>query len=255
MSLAGRRVLVTRPEGQAQALAAALCCLGAEPVMLPMLVIEPLAISDKSPEAEQTRARIRQLDCYTRIIFSSTNAVTHGLVWIGALGPQWPSGVRLYAIGTATAEALAGAGLQAAAPAAVMDSDALLALPELQAVAGERILIVRGVGGRGRMAAELRTRGACVDYAETYRRCPPQYSAAQRAAALQPLPDAALVASGETLRHLVAALRDEPGWQQVLLVVPGARVAQQAAGLGFGRVVQAEHARDAAMLAALQQSL
>jgi uroporphyrinogen-III synthase len=46
----------------------------------------------------------------------------------------------------------------------------LLLHPALQSVADEKILIVRGVGGRGYLADELRRRGAKVDFCEVYQR-------------------------------------------------------------------------------------
>lgn len=50
------------------------------------------------------------------------------------------------------------------------DSSALLALPELQTMAGQRVLIVRGEGGRAQLGETLAARGAAVGYAEVYRR-------------------------------------------------------------------------------------
>ncbi len=46
----------------------------------------------------------------------------------------------------------------------------LVQLPALQVLNGQRVLIVRGVGGRGWLAQVLTARGASVDYLEAYRR-------------------------------------------------------------------------------------
>jgi uroporphyrinogen-III synthase len=56
------------------------------------------------------------------------------------------------------------------APQSSADSEALLSLPELRDVAGRRVLVFRGEGGREVLAAELTARGARVEYAECYRR-------------------------------------------------------------------------------------
>lgn len=252
MILKGRRVLVTRPEAQQAGLCALLRAAGAEPVSLPMLRIVPILPDDPGPPALAARRYLQRLDEYARIIFVSTNAVGQGLAWIDHFWPQRPRGIRAYGVGTATARALLAAGIDATAPDAVMDSEALLALPELQAVDGERILIVRGVGGRSLMAEVLAARGARVDYAEVYRRECPDYDNGCLQAALNPLPDAVLAGSVQTVEHVQSYLRGHEGWATLPLVVPGLRVAEAARALGFRQVIAAEDARDTSLLAALQ---
>lgn len=256
MNLAGRRVLVTRPAGQQAPLLDRLQEAGAIPVCLPMLQIEPVPVQGDTAPAQALRESLQHLERFSRIIFVSTNAVQHALAALRQLGVVWPPALKAHAIGTATADALAAAGIVSRAPAAgaAMDSESLLALPELQAVAGERILIVRGVGGREHLAGVLAARGATVGYAEAYRRRCPQYGPAELAV-LAPLPDAVLAASGETLQNLAGYLRrvSQQRWQDVPVVVPGARVAAVAREEGFRRVITASRAADAAMLEALQQ--
>jgi uroporphyrinogen-III synthase len=55
-------------------------------------------------------------------------------------------------------------------PSEGSDSEALLAMPELAHMAGQRVLIVRGTGGRELLAEVLTARGAQVQYAEMYTR-------------------------------------------------------------------------------------
>ena len=66
------------------------------------------------------------------------------------------------------------------APAQGMNTEALLKLPELHQIDGQRFLILRGVGGRETLATQLRARGAHVDYAECYRRVEPILDATAR---------------------------------------------------------------------------
>src|SRR5207237_459615 len=57
------------------------------------------------------------------------------------------------------------------------DSEAVLAAPELQQVAGKRVLIIRGDDGRPVLGESLTARGAKVEYAECYRRVRPNVDA------------------------------------------------------------------------------
>ncbi|MCR4301849.1 MAG: uroporphyrinogen-III synthase, partial [Sulfuricaulis sp.] len=59
------------------------------------------------------------------------------------------------------------------APPDRFNSEALLELPELQAVSGQRIVIFRGEGGRELLGDTLKSRGAVIEYAECYRRVRP----------------------------------------------------------------------------------
>jgi uncharacterized protein HemX len=93
------------------------------------------------------------------------------------------------------------------APQQGADSEALLALPELQDVAGKRILIVRGEGGRELLADTLRARGAQAEYFECYRRVLPRADTAPLISAWdRGEVDAVTLSSSQALDHLVALL-------------------------------------------------
>jgi uroporphyrinogen-III synthase len=149
-ALAGVRVLVTRPAHQAENLCRLIEAEGGVAVRLPLLTIEP---STHLAEARRLLAAPRQL-----WIFTSSNAVRHAVPLVSG---TWPP--RLAAVGPGTAAALAVAGqADAAMPLAGASSEALLALPELQAIAGASILIVTGEGGLDVLARGLRERGGLV---------------------------------------------------------------------------------------------
>ncbi len=161
LPLSGQGVLVTRPAGQAAGLLAHLRELGAAPVLFPTLDILPPI----NPAA--LARRLADLATYDLAIFVSPTAVQHGLAAISA----WPPGPRVAGVGPGTAAALRAAGiLPVLAPQEGADSEHLLALPELADMAGRRVLIFRGEGGRELLANTLAARGAVVDYAECYRR-------------------------------------------------------------------------------------
>jgi uroporphyrinogen-III synthase len=138
-----------------------------------------------------------------------------------------------------------------------MNSEELLSSAPL-AAAGQRVLLLRGEGGRTLLAETLRARGAELRECALYRRELPSTAAAALAEALcTRTPDALLAGSGETLGHLLGLLAGMPAGTipaHALLVVPGARVAAIAAERGGFEVVVADNATDAAMLAALARA-
>lgn len=199
--LAGRAVLVTRPVHQAAPLMQAIRAAGGEAIAFPALAIEPVPV-------EQLGDALGRLAGADIAIFISPNAAQFGMDAIRAHGGL-PAGIQVLAVGPGTARGLAAAGVVGVVTPAGQDSEALLALPQLQAVAGRRVMIVRGVGGRPLLADTLRARGAEVQFLECYRRTRPDADAAPllarwRAGGV----DAVTIASAETLDNLAMLLGD-----------------------------------------------
>lgn len=247
--LAGRTIVVTRPQAQAAPLAAAISAAGGTPLVFPLLEISPAA--DPQPLAEAA-ARLAE---YAVAAFVSPNAVEHALPVLLAHG-TWPASLLPAAVGQGTLRALAAHGVGGCiAPTERFDSEALLALPELAAerVAGRHIAIFRGDGGRELLADTLRERGASVDCITCYRRSGPSHGlvpllAAWRGGQL----DALTVSSSEGLRYLVDLL-DAEGFaflQKAPLFVPHARIAENARALGLSNILLTD-AADAGILAGL----
>ncbi len=253
MSLTGLKVLVTRPQGQQQELVSLLQQAGAQVQSYPVLAITALDEQRDEEAYRHCQQQWQQLDQCQHVIFVSTNAVRFSLPW---WQPQQLAATACYAIGKATARALRQQGLNAVCDGEVMNSEALLALPQLQQIAGERVLIVRGVGGREHLARQLEARGASVHYAECYRRQLPAVPDGELAALMRAEGfDVLCVHSGESLDNLRSLLADQAGLlQQQTLLVPGERVARLAEQRGCRRVLVAQNASSQAMLAALQQS-
>src|SRR5512145_1797935 len=203
LPLAGKAVLIARPRGQAQALAERIRAAGGEHLVYLVLEIEPVA-----PDA-QVRGALSALGTARLAVFVSANAVAHGLPLVRAAG-GWPPTLTAAAVGAATASALRAQGVdRVLVPDQGADSEALLALPGLRSVAGQRVVIFRGVGGRELLADTLRSRGAQVAYVECYRRVKPALDASQIlervcAGTLH----AAVAASAEALANLVELLPD-----------------------------------------------
>lgn len=248
-SLAGRSIVVTRPQAQAAPLVEAIAAAGGQPLLFPLLEIFPAVDGLALNEA------IAHLADYALLVFISPNAVSHSVPAILARG-AWPAGLRPAAVGPGTVKALAAHGVTGClAPTERFDSEALLALPELASsqLHGRRVLILRGDGGRELLADTLRERGATVDCVTCYRRSAPSGDAAPLLAAWHAgRLDAVTVSSSEALRHLLAMLDDEGrGFlQKTPLFVPHARIAETARTLGLNNIVLTE-AADAGIMAGL----
>ena len=226
MSLAGRGIAVTRPRELAPELARLIENAGGKAILFPALQIEDLPL----PQA------LRRLDAFDLAIFISPTAVRRAL----KAGSRWP---RVAAVGSGTRRELEKRGISAViAPQTGADSEALLALQELSQMAGKRVLIVRGEGGRELLGDSLKSRGAHVEYAECYRRVRPDADPAPLLAAWA---DGALhavtVFSSDSLENLFAILGGpgETPLRNTPLFVPHARVAEHAARLGVREAIVA----------------
>ena len=234
MSLAGRRIVVTRPACQAAHLATALSDAGALPVLFPVLEIRPL--EDVAP----LLAAAARLDTCDLAVFVSPNAIEQALSVILPRRP-WPPGLCVATIGKGSERELARHGIRnVVSPALRFDSEALLELPELQHMEGKQVMIFRGDGGRELLGDTLQARGAKLEYVTCYRRGKPT---------LEPAPllrlweegrlDAVTLTSSEGLRNFHEMLgRLGQAWlRKTPCFVPHARIAEQAQRLGIANVI------------------
>jgi uroporphyrinogen III methyltransferase/synthase len=183
--LHGRRVLVTRARSQASGLAAHLEALGAEVVQAPAIRVEPLPFPPPD------------LAAYDTLVVTSANGVE--LLLPGDVRSL--HGVRVAAIGPATAQALRGRGIVPDVVPAEAVSEALLAA--LGDVGGRRVLVATAQGARDVLPDGLRERGAQVDVLHLYRTVPePVEAEAVRSA------DLVTFTSSSTVESLAAALGD-----------------------------------------------
>lgn len=248
--LAGRGIAITRPAEQAHTLSTLIQARGGQPIAYPLLAIAPL---DDYRAFDSELDRLAEADW---AIFISSNAVEQAMPRLLQRYPALPGRLRFAAIGPTTAARLGSFGIpQVLIPQHQHDSEHLLALPEMQEVAGRTVLLFRGVGGRELLADTLVARGAQVHFAECYRRTNPQRDAGQLAALWQNgALDAVVVTSSEALRNLIQLAGQAPWLESVLLCVNHARIADQARQHGF-RVALAEGPDDHAMLLCLIRHL
>ena len=230
--LAGTGIVLTRPRAQSLALAQPLEAAGARVIHCPSLEIVAV-----EPQGDSARA-LAGLAQARLALFVSANAVEHGLAAARRLGP-WPAGLRVAAVGEATAAALRASGLEdVIAPSGRADSEALLALPQLQAVGGAPIIIFRGVGGREHLRSSLESRGATVAYVECYRRERPATDPAETRAALERGEIHAVHAmSAESVENFGQIVGDGVRLGEVALLVPHEAIARCPARARFGPAV------------------
>jgi uroporphyrinogen-III synthase len=130
----------------------------------------------------------------------------------------------------------------------------LLDLPALD-VAGRRIVIFRGEGGRELLGDTLVARGAQLEYAECYRRSRPHLDIAplMRAWARHEV-HAVVITSSEGLSNLfdMVGKLGQAWLQKTPVFVPHPRIAETARGLGVREIVVTA-AGDEAVVASLAE--
>lgn len=144
------RLLVTRPEREAETLAARLRALGHEPMLAPVLEIVTLPFAGIDP------------DSVGGVVFTSRNAIS-------AAAPFAPALLALpaYCVGEATAAAARQAGFGGALSAGGDASD-LVELIRSRAVPGSVLLYLRGEETRSDIAGDLARRGIGIEERVVY---------------------------------------------------------------------------------------
>ena len=234
--LAGRRIVVTRPQAQATGLSELIRAAGGVPVWFPTMAIEALR------ESAALDAALAQLDAYDLCVFVSSNAVACAWARLAAARPQgWPASLLAGATGPGTAAALAARGVaRVIVPPEQFDSEGLVAELDRRAAAPKQVLILKGEGGREWLADTLRARGARVDCVASYRRVAGNADPAiiGRLAQAGTL-DGVVVASSEGGDYLFEILGAQAlEWLgSAPVFVPHPRIAERMRGHGLRQVV------------------
>ena len=162
--LAGRVVLVTRPDNQADELAETLARAGAEVIRAPMIAI--------AAEPFDARSVAEKLDSghFDWVAFTSQNGVTGFLSALAEIGASGHLGkVRLAAVGEVTAGTLAAAGFEDVIVSAEGTAKSLADDMVAAGVQGSRVLLPQGNIGRDDLAAGLIDAGNQVEPVVVYR--------------------------------------------------------------------------------------
>jgi uroporphyrinogen III methyltransferase/synthase len=203
LPLFGKRIVVTRAKGQADALSSKLRALGAEAIELPTIEIRPAA--DYGP---LDRA-IAELSSYDWLIFTSANGVRFFLDRLRQSPLDWRAlRAKICAIGPATRAAVEALHLKVDLMGKEYVAEGLVAAFAPYDLAGKRVLLPRAAVARDLVPTELARRGAQVDVVEAYSTVVPEEAAARIREILgaQRRPDCITFTSSSTVQNLVAAL-------------------------------------------------
>jgi uroporphyrinogen-III synthase len=202
LPLASKRVLVTRGAGQVAKLSDGLRALGAIPVEVPVLEIQP-------PESYQPLdAAVRALSSYDWILLTSTNAV-RALVERAAVAGVLLSGdavPRVAVVGAATAATARAAGLAVSLVPERYVAESLVAAL-VNEIAGKRVLLARAAVARDVIPDALRAAGAVVDVVDAYRNGISETAPELLREALAERIDAATFTSSSSATHLAEVAR------------------------------------------------
>lgn len=229
MSLAGRRVVVTRAAAQAQDLVTLLEAAGAIPVVVPL--IEIVAV-----DSELATLSDLDLSDFDWVVVTSPNGAKY----------LSPSPAKVAAVGQATAEVLRQGGVAVDLIPTVQSAQGLLA----EFKGSGTVLLIQAADADPALATGLRERGLAVTVIAPYRAVPAKISAAQQLRVLSA--DAVLFASGSAARAWVNAFSDASP-PIVIAIGPQTAAAATRAGLKV-TAIAADHSLSG-MVSALEREL
>ncbi len=246
-ALAKKIILITRPAGREKPLRQLLEQKGGTVIHYPVINIQP------PPELDIKQLLLlrEQLHNFTMAVFISPTAVEQSQIYFPAL----PEHFTVAAIGTKTTQALQQQGIDVDIVASEHNTESLLKATSFQMpkIAGQRILIFRGAGGRALLGDTLTRRGAQIRYVEIYHRKLPSHPPLTEAQAEQL--DAITISSNEGLDNLITLMEDPSLLINIPLIVPSPRTQTLAREHGFKTIVTAKNATDEAIVTALTEHL
>jgi uroporphyrinogen-III synthase len=167
MDLRGKRVLITRPSGQAGDFAELLRAYGAIPVIFPTIRISP---SEETPALDRA---LQGLNRYDWLVVTSVNGVRGMWERLDALGiAKLPASLKVAAIGPKTAAAMQGKGVECDFVPTEYVAEAIL--PGLGDLRGKRVLLLRAHIARQALPQAILQAGGTPEEIAVYRTVPAQ---------------------------------------------------------------------------------
>jgi len=226
-------ILVTRPEQESQALCDALNQLGHPAISHPLLTIHP------GKELSQLPELFSPLSDGDFLIAVSQHAVEHTQDYLQHHQIEWKKGLNYLAVGQKSAQHLRTYISDTVHFPTPSDSEHLLALPVLNHVAGKKVLILRGNGGRDLIYQALEALGAEVNYCEAYQRKMMPFDGKLNVKKWQSHNiNTIIITSGEQLSFFTSQFAGaDLNWvQHCRLLVPSERINQLGQQLGYQHI-------------------
>jgi len=170
LPLFGKNIVITRPEEQSEGFRELLLEQGASPISFPVIKTFP-------PESwDLLDTAINQLDSYHGLIFTSVNGVRYFIERLHFLDKDIRElkGVRLYAIGPKTEQAVRDLGIKVDVVPENYVAESLIESIGKEPLNGKRFLLPRATVARETLPNELRKSGAEIDVAPAYQTLPPK---------------------------------------------------------------------------------
>lgn len=163
--LFGRRLLITRPAAQSDALALRLWEMGAEPILAPTISIGP----PDNPSA--ARDAVERAGSYGWIVFTSRNGVDAFFDVLRELGrdSRALAGTKIAAIGPKTSRALMQRGIRVDLVPAEYVSEEIATCLRAASDKDDRILVFRAQEARDVLPRTLREAGRLIDVVAAYK--------------------------------------------------------------------------------------
>jgi uroporphyrinogen-III synthase len=252
-SLAGKRILVTRGEGQAEVLADRIRRKGGVPVLFPTVRLVPP--EDPGP-LDDALARLSSFDW---ILFASANAARFfcgRAARKGISGP--PEGVRVASVGPGTTRELRRFGFPVDLTAGRHTADGLVEALKVKGIAGRKFLLPRALEGRETLPLDLAREGGAVETVTAYRNgLPERDERAAREIVAKP-PDVCTFASPSSFRNFFLLLGEGPAAEVLSrsrIAVIGEVTARAVAGKNFAVDIMPENYTLDGMLEAIAARL
>jgi uroporphyrinogen III methyltransferase/synthase len=236
MDLLGKTILITRAASQSQELRTGLEQAGARVIECPALEIVPVEDWTTVDHAADT------VNTYDLLIFTSVNAVDYFMERVRVAGVVCQ--VPIAAVGTSTAQRLAGWNLSAAFVPKTFRAEGLLEILPAD-MTGKRVLLPRAETAREILPEELRRRGARVDVVVVYRTVKASGGLCDlRTILASETISAVVLTSPSAVRFVADELGEDliPALQSIPIAVIGPVAAEAVESVGLRTVIQPDKA-------------